>query len=231
MQLNRIVRVALWIGTGSLPACGQFYAISSPTSAYTGTTTTVPVSASDNSSLASISLGAQVITFSNPVIAQTVGVNWNDWGSVPNTEGNTPRILTAIDQTGLTLTLSSPVNTFGFEIEPFNINPSPPGPPVAFGITATFLNGSTVLGTVSRSILYNGALLEAASSHTPITSVRISSPVGAGGFALARIRFGVVVLEGSVSVPAVSTSVFCGLGLLLAAGGAILARSQNSAPV
>jgi hypothetical protein len=139
-----------------------------------------------------------------------------------------------INQTSLTFTLSTPVNTLGFEIEPANRGAAPPAGPTPFTISATFFNGGTVLGVVSRAIPNNGALLEAASSTTPITSIQISSPLAAGGFALGQFRFGNVIIGApppptvSAGIPALGTTALAGLALLLAAAAVLLARWQNA---
>jgi len=86
-----------------------------------------------------------------------------------------------------------------------------------------------VLGTITRSLLDNGAAVEAASSSTPITSVVISTPGAAGGFALAQFRSGNTLLTpggGVSSVPALGPVATGALALLLAAAGSLLARRR-----
>jgi hypothetical protein len=155
--------------------------------------------------------------------ALTVGVGggWEFWGSPPNTESATPRVLaTPANETSLTIALGTPVNTFGFEIEPAN---SGGFPPTAFLFTTTFLNGTNTLGTVSRSVTFNGAMLIAATSTTPITGVRITAAPTAGGWAIAELRSGNLPTA-LASVPAISPAALGALALLLAFAGAILAR-------
>jgi hypothetical protein len=120
-----------------------------------------------------------------------------------------------------TLTLSSPVNTFGFELEPANVAGSP------FSMTVQFFNGATQVAAVTRTIAYNGAVLMAFSLPTPITSAVITAPAGAGGFAIAQIRFGNVFLFAPPStVPALGPAGLGTLGLMLAAAGSLLARRR-----
>jgi hypothetical protein len=118
------------------------------------------------------------------------------------------------------MTLGSPVNTVGFEIEPAN---SGGLPAAAFPFTATFFNGTTPVGTVSRPVTFNSAALIAASSAAPITSVRITAPGSAGGFAIAELRSGNLALP-AASVPAAGPVALGGLALLLAGTGFVLAR-------
>jgi hypothetical protein len=60
----------------------------------------------------------------------------------------------------------------------------------SFSVSVDFMNGATTLGTVTRTVNGNaGALLFAATSTTPITSVVITTPLAANGFALAQLRY------------------------------------------
>jgi hypothetical protein len=95
----------------------------------------------------------------------------------------------------------------------------------------TFLNGSTTLGTVTRSIFYNGARLIAFSSATPITTVQISVPAAAGGFALAQFRFGTTLIGAppATGVPTLGPPALSGLAILLLAAGALQARAHRIA--
>jgi hypothetical protein len=121
--------------------------------------------------------------------------------------------------TSFTMTLSAPASTFGFEIEPNTFG--------VFTVTATFMNGSTPLGSVTRDVNGNaGALLAAATSTPSITSVVVTIPSGANGFAIAQIRY---ALPTVAPIPSVSTTGVFGLGLTLLAGGALLARRQQLA--
>jgi hypothetical protein len=120
--------------------------------------------------------------------------------------------------TSLTLNLSVPSRTFGFEIEPDNF--------AVFTVSAAYYSGATLLGTISQSINGNaGALLAAGSSTTPITSVVITIPAAASGFAMAQFRYG-STFEG-VAVPTLHTAAMVGLAGLLTAAGALLARAQK----
>lgn len=165
-------------------AWGQFVTFSQPTSLYTSTTTLVntPGAAPDFTLVPSATDGIRTFTFSPSLSARTVpGGGWLTWGSPPNTEGSTPRVLFNTSVSPLVITMDQPVAIFGVEIEPNLFG--------TFLTTATFKNGATVVGTVSRNITgAAGALLAAASACASFTSVEISAP-GAGGFAIARLRY------------------------------------------
>jgi hypothetical protein len=119
--------------------------------------------------------------------------------------------------TSLTLTLSAPASIFGFEIEPDTF--------AVFTINAAFYSGGTLLGTVSQPINGGGgALLAAGSSTLPITSVVVTAPSGANGFAMAQFRY---APAGATAVPTLRTTAMLGLGGLLAAAGALLAQAQK----
>ena len=66
------------------------------------------------------------------------------WGSPPQTESATPRVLDGNGAPTITFTLSQPVHTFGLEAQPeaFEI----------LNITATFFNGATPIGSISRTV-------------------------------------------------------------------------------
>jgi hypothetical protein len=229
MRLNWILQTALCAGVAAVaPAFAQPFTISSPTAQYTGNTTVVPISIT-GAPVPSLTGGGQTLTFSTNLNQFAVPGTWSAWGSPPDTEDANPRVLaSAINQTALTITLSPAATTFGFEIEPANVGGFPP---TAYTITATYFNGATALGSISRAMTYNAARVFAFSSATPITSVQISSPFAAGGFALAQFRVGSVLIGGPVSVsaiPALGLPELSALGLLLAGAGTMLARRQSA---
>jgi hypothetical protein len=90
------------------------------------------------------------------------------------------------------------------------------------------MNGGTALGTITQSISgASGARLAASSATQPITSVVVTAPAGAGGFAIAQLRYGFQSTPPPTGVPTLDTTASCGLGVLLAAAGALLARKQQ----
>jgi hypothetical protein len=201
-----------------------FTPISTPGGTYTSSTAVMPITPANNTIMNSITDGTQTITFSTPLTVHTVpGGGWATWGSPPNTESATPKVLgTYTSITTATLTLAVPSSTFGFEIEPDTFS--------TFSITATFMNGSTVLGSVTRSVNGSaGALLAAAASTPAITSVVLTVPAGANGFAIAQIRYAAASPSiSAVPAPALGLPGLCALGIALLAAGSLLARSQSS---
>lgn len=227
MPLNRVVATAVWLSlAGCIPAFGQFNVIAVPVSSYTAGTSLVPITAADNATVTSITDGTQTIAFSGTDYARTVPDSWYTWGAPPATESATPRVVAAFSVTSLTVALSVPSHTFGFEIEPNGSGTTPQ----TYVITAQFYNGATLLGTVSQSINWqSGALLAAASDSTPITSVVITAPASANGFAMAQFRYGSTLLNPVYATPLPGTFFMGGLGMMLLAAGALLARARNGA--
>jgi hypothetical protein len=172
------------------------------------------------STTSSLTDGLETLTFSSTLDVRTVpGGGWATWNSPPAVESATPKVLAGIGLTTLTITLAPARNTFGFELEPNG--------PGTFALTVTFFNGGTTLGSVPLTInSSSGALVAAASSGTPITSVVITSPSGAGGFAMAQFRYGNAVLT-PPTVPTLGVPALSGLAMALLAAGSLLARRQN----
>ena len=228
MRLNWILQTALCAGVIAVaPAFAQPFTISSPTAQYTGNTTVVPIGVT-GLPVGSLVSGGQTLTFSTNLTQFAVPGTWSAWGAPPDTESGNPLVLASnINQTALTITLSPAATTFGFEIEPANVGGLPP---TAYSITATFFNGVTPVGVITRAMTYNAARVFALSSTTPITSVQIASPLAAGGFALSQFRVGSVLIGAPPSViPTLGLPELGALGLLLAGAGALLARRQNAA--
>jgi hypothetical protein len=226
VRLSRFSEIILAFGFVALPAFGQLTPIPQPTAAYTSATSLVPITVPDGTTVTSLTNGSQTITLGSVVPSSSIFAartvpsgGWSTWGAPPNTESSTPRVVaTYTATTSLTLTLAVPATTFGFEVEPDSF--------AVFTISADFYSGARFLGTVSQSINGSaGALLAAGSSAYPITSVVITAPSGANGFAMAQFRSGGAVP--GVAIPTLSSTVLMGLGGLLAAAGALLAQAQK----
>jgi hypothetical protein len=221
MRINRRLHAAVCLLiAGASPALAQFTTVATPTAGYTSSTTVLTISPANGTAVPSIVSGSQTVSFSPSPIARTVpGGGWSTWGSPPNTESATPRVLAASGAASMTITLSQPVSTFGFEVEPNNFG--------LHTITATFMGGAATLGTITLSVNGNaGALLAAAMSTPSITSVVISAPT-AGGFAIAQVRFALANV--TASIPTVGAPGMAGLAMLLLGAGALLARKQQLA--
>ena len=81
-------------GLGSRPVyAGSISIIPRPDASYLAITNLIEISAPDFASVASITDGSQVITFSTPMEVRTVPTSWSTWGFPPNTESATPRVL------------------------------------------------------------------------------------------------------------------------------------------
>jgi hypothetical protein len=198
---------------GAIPTYAQFSVISTPASSYTSATTLMSIPGANSSTTSTLTDGAETLTFSSTLTVATVpSGGWSTWNSPPATESSTPKVLWGNGLTSLTITLSSGATIFGFEIEPNNNG--------AFNVTATFYNGATVLGSVPLTVNgMSGALLAAASStSSPITSVVVTAPAGAGGFAMAQFR------HTASAVPALGLPGLAALALALLAAGAFIAN-------
>ena len=118
-----------------------------------GTTNLASGIPADGTTTTSLTDGIETVTFSQTMTAATVpGGGFNNWGSPPNTETNTPRVLFNATIDSLTLSLSTPAATFGLEMETD-----------VFGthtLVANFFDGANLVGTISQSVTTpNGAAL------------------------------------------------------------------------
>jgi hypothetical protein len=215
-----------WVGVGlicAMPAFGQFTPISQPNGTYTSGTTVISIPGANGTSVSSLTSGALTVTLSTSLEVRTVpGGGWTTWGAPPDTESSTPKIIAIYTPlTSETLTLSSAQTQFGFELEPEDFG--------IYSVTADFYNGATLLGSITRSVNGSaGARLFAASSTPPITSVVLTVPAGAAGFALGQFRFATpVVTPTAVGTPALGPLGISALALALLATGVLLARRQS----
>jgi hypothetical protein len=170
------------VSTAAFSASGFLNQICTPSSAYTGSTSLLPVVGADFTTVASVTNGTQTISFSPSLRTQTVpNGGWATWNAPPATESATPRVLRTVGSSTATLTLAVPANTFGFEIEPdlFGVHT----------VTANFYGGNVLIGVVSLTVEGNsGALIAGGSDNTLITSVVITVP--GTDFAIAQLRYG-----------------------------------------
>lgn len=180
--------ILLAFGCAAVPLSAAFIVIPQPNAGYTSSTTLIPVTAVELSNVNSINDANLTVSFSDPLQVATVPTNWFSWGSAPAVENSAPRVLITpgTGATVLTLTFSQALSVFGLEAMPD-----------AFGVTSmteTFFNGATNLGTISLNPDGSvSALLFAASSSTPITSVQITA--ANTDFAIADIRYAVAAPE------------------------------------
>jgi hypothetical protein len=169
----------------------SFTPIAQPVASYTAATTLIPITVPDGTPVPTLADAHEAVTFSSTMFALTApSVSWNNWGSPPNTESATPRLL-GINPViaSLTLTLSAPATEFGVELQTNQFG--------AFTLTADFFDGATLVGSISRTVTTpgvplgpptDGALLFAASSDQAFTRVVLSAP-STTGFGLAQVRY------------------------------------------
>jgi hypothetical protein len=148
---------------------------------YTSWTTVVPFPASGT--FTSITDGILTVGFSTTMTRFTHPGSWLTWSSAPFSEfpGVNPLPLGYSPATSLTMTLSTAVDTFGFELEP--------NPFAVFSFTADFFEGATLLGSITRSVDGTaGARLFAGfeTSGARITRVVVTGPAD---FAIAQVRY------------------------------------------
>lgn len=165
----------------------------------------------DFTTLSSITDGALTVGFSNVVAKQTVPTTFPTWGLPPDTESPTPVVLNTFatnPNSVRTLTFSKPIAVFGVEAEGGDFD--------AAGFTMDFFNGSTLLGSISRTIVGDGgARILAGQSAVPFDSVVITDHLASGdnSFAMAEVRYALAAIPEPASVLLLSG----GFGLLLGA--------------
>jgi len=182
MSLNRashlVGAVAAMAALCGAPARADFTPIPLPDAAYTASTSLFSFADPDFSAISSLTNGPITITPDSPLVALTVPTTWSSWGSPPNTESSTPRVLWTDGLTSLTLSFSEPLGIFGFEAQPNTSTVSP--------IDVTFFAGITQVGQITLDVDGNGgARLFAALSTVPFDSVVINST---DDFAIAQVR-------------------------------------------
>ncbi|MGO9097830.1 MAG: hypothetical protein ACLQGV_21715 [Bryobacteraceae bacterium] len=148
--------------------------------------------------------------FSYPMEESSVPDSWGTWNCPPATESCTPNVLLTEGGTALTLTLTAPDNTAGFELEPDMFQ--------AETVAASFYNQT---GALIATITLNpngsaGALLFALQDDTPgnwISYIDITDLAG-DDFAIAQLRQG----NSTSSVPEPGGMSILGMFLLGALG-------------
>jgi hypothetical protein len=189
---------------------------------YVSATTNISIPGSEFDILNSVSDGKLSVGFSIPMQVLDVGSGWGSWSSPPFSESSTPTVLWTQGPTQVTLTLSQPVQTFGFELQPDQFG--------LFSTTAIFFSGTNQIGTIVESVDGNaGARLFAGTvtGSTPlITSVLVS--IAGTDFAIAEPSY---ALPGqTVVVPEPSTLGVALISVLLACGFASYRyRRRNAA--
>lgn len=185
LKLKRLSSVlAIGLPMLSLAALGPspakaFSIVTQPTPSYLSLTKLIDITGiPEFSSVNSITDGVQTIEFSSLINKRQVPDSWATWSSPPDSESSTPPVLYTDGSTSLNMALSIPSKIFGFELEP--------NPFASFDYTADFYSGSTLVGSISRTVAGSGGARLIAASDAPFTSVAIN---GGADFAMAQFRY------------------------------------------
>ncbi len=167
---------------------------------YDAGTTAFVLPGPDLTAFSSLTSGGETLTFLNSLVRLSVPTLWATWSSPPQSETATPVV--GYDSGNDTLSLSLPVQVFGFELEPADLG--------VFNYTVNFFNNTTSLGSIALPVDGNsGAVLFAMEvAGNQINNVTISGN-DSGGFALANIRF---AQAADTSVPEPGSSILMLLG-------------------
>jgi MYXO-CTERM domain-containing protein len=180
----------------SAPATAQFTSYDNPNATWLGSTTGVNIVGNETDTVRSIGGGAFSIDFDKDGFIGNVGGDWQPvWSSAP---------YSALNQGDATLywseatdfTFSSAVTSFGFELQTIDLMDN-------HDIMVQFYNGSTLIGSINRTIDNSGVMADgwdttlggarvfAGSYDGGITSVRVLSSddygFSAGGFRYAGL--------------------------------------------
>lgn len=196
-----LVATLLALTVGVMPAYGAYTVIPQPDAGYLSGTTKIDISGlTFSSSYGSIADGDLTVTFSH--LMQKLGPvpsGWTvaAWGAAGDVESQTPDLMFAGFGPGagdMTLTLSQPVTTFGFELGPDAVG-APFDTSVEFVASSEGTPVGTVDLTVENTSTNGGARLFAISSDTPFDQVDIvfreqgQADPPAYTYALAQFRY------------------------------------------
>jgi hypothetical protein len=162
-------------------AQGGFVSVSQPNASYLASTAKFAIPNS-GPALSSLTERDLTITFSKPMTPFAAGRI--RWGNPPVVEDSAPTTLYSQQQSSRVLTFSQPLQTFGAEMLP-NFTVFFPAT-----LTAQFFDGTTLVGTIHRSVSEFGParLFAGTDTDIPFTSVQLSSPSSTFGFFIADVR-------------------------------------------
>ncbi len=189
----------LVLGTIGSAARADFTQVVQPNAAYTSSTNLIGLGyiPEGTTSITSVTDGTQTVSFDVGMTKSTVGVDWATWNTPPAVESNTPDVLFQTPSNILTMSLSVPSTTFGFELQGEE--------PVESQFYVAFMQGINLVGFVDLAVNgIGGALLFAGSTTTsPFTSVIITNTsLNANGFAIANLRYTAVPEPASIAMAA-----------------------------
>ena len=146
-----IVTVTLIVlfGLSAIPSMAStFTPITQPDAEYVASTTKIDISGlTYGSSYDSISDGSLTVSFDNPLgKLGPVPTGWATWSSPPYSESANPDVLFTNGEYDLTMTLSQPCTTFGFELEPN------PFTDEDYDVDFILMSGPTVVGTITMTV-------------------------------------------------------------------------------
>jgi hypothetical protein len=179
LSLACLLAAAGLVRADFLPVAGPFSALAGSTP-YTAGTSLVPIAGAELSTLTALSSGGVSIGLSGPVEIDKVGSVWDVWGNPPHAETATPTVLYSLGAKDLTLTFGKALSAFGLEAESAYYGGTHP-------MTATFYNGTQVVGSITADIADVQLFAAQVTGTTPaFTSVNLSTDVD---FGIAQIRF------------------------------------------
>lgn len=160
---------------------GLLAAVPAPDVAYLGSTTLIDISTLSNLALLpSVTDGSLTVAFAPRMMKVSSGV-WASWSSPPFAETSAPHVLFSDFSNIVTLDLSQPVTTFGFEIAPN------PWAPHTFTVDFIDSSGPTIVETIVKDAHgFQGSRLVASDLDLPVNRIRIS---GTADFAIAQLRY------------------------------------------
>lgn len=179
--------VVLLFGLIALPAMATtFTQITQPDAAYVASTTKIDISGLTNyTNYSSITDGTLTVNFSSPMNKRgPVPTGWATWSSPPWSETANPHVLFTggSGQTSVTMTLSQPVTTFGFELEPnpFSLE--------WYTVDFTLMSGPTIVGTITMQVhgSYGARLFAGSVTGGSFDRIVIN---GDREFAIAQVRY------------------------------------------
>ncbi len=171
-------------GSAARPAFAAFSTTAQPDAAYVAATTLLPIAGANWATVNAVTDGTVTAAFSPTVAKRLLGSGWGTWGAPPDTESNAPGLPLAytLGATTLTVTLDHGVSAFGLEAEP--------NPFGLYDFQADFYHGTTLLGSIARSISGSaGARLLAGSVSGGDPLIDRVVVQCATDFAIAQVRY------------------------------------------